>query len=35
MMWFVDVFVEEGEMKPSVHPIYAIVGEEQEKGYGS
>ena len=28
MMWFVDIFVEDGEMKPSVHPIYAIVGEE-------
>ena len=30
MMWFVDVFVEEGEMKPSVQPIDAIVSEEQK-----
>jgi hypothetical protein len=29
MIWFVDVFVEE-EMKPSMNPINAAVGEEQE-----
>ena len=28
VMWFVDVFVEEREMKPSVYPIDAIIGEE-------
>ena len=28
-MWFVDVLVEDGEMKPSVHPIDAVVSEEQ------
>jgi len=30
MMRFVDVFVEDGDMKPSVYPINTIVGEEQE-----
>ena len=30
MMWFVDVFIKKREMKPSVHPINAIVSEEQE-----
>ena len=28
-MWFVDVLVEDGEMKPSVHPIDTVVSEEQ------
>ena len=30
MMWFVDVFVEDREMKPSVYPIDAIVSEDQK-----
>lgn len=30
MMRFVDVFVEEGMVKQSVHPVDAIVSEEQE-----
>ena len=29
VMWLVDVLVEDGEMKPSVHPIDTVVGEEQ------
>jgi hypothetical protein len=28
-MWFVNVLVEDGEMKPSVYPIDAEVSEEQ------
>jgi hypothetical protein len=30
MMRFVDVFVKEWQMKPSMNPIYAIVGKEEE-----
>jgi hypothetical protein len=30
MMWFMDDFVEGGEVKPSVNPIDTIIGEEQE-----
>lgn len=29
-MWFVNVFVEDRDMKPSMYPIYTIVGKEQE-----
>ena len=29
VMWFVDMLVEHGEMKPSMYPIDTIVSEEQ------
>jgi hypothetical protein len=29
-MWFVDVFVKEGEVKPSAHSIDVIVGDKQK-----